>query len=630
MLFLCICLCLTLLVNARIVTVNLNVFLEGAYDSNLGTMNSQLLQRGVVPAGQPYNDAPWSYPGTEGQGWSPGDYPAGTVDWVLITLKDPSDINTEITRIAAILLQNGSIVPFDVSLDNTINSVYIQIEHRNHLPILTAQAIAIPNNNSLTYDFTGEDSYTSNGFGQKQIGNDWMMFAGNTYQVDQDACDINAQDKGIWEVDNGLFSLYNNSDFNLDGDVSALDRILFSYNNGVFSKIPKSTPNSTVKWGFWGEDRNAYSGGGFTPDPDQGVETLFENYSFAHTKGMNLDWVNGDTNQRAYVVNILNAAASTTTTLDIQLGSSAEYGWNFSTGTGNFNVDRWKDMISKFGNVNRPSFFDNSTIQGDPAAHAAIVNALNTGTIKYIFLIDEPNHGRWSPGGGNRNYVTNAMLEEMAAWVKTVFADATVPIYTIVRTSAMNLAVNRGGVYNFQHLTHTYFTISSTKWVSNNTGPNKGLEWWMTEKNNFFNSTEMSMYAQQGLKMSLMVQAGFESKGHPWTSVKNFANTWWEGSIQYPYNGVTSYVKAAPGEMDFWIKSMLSPRDPATGILDPNGVRLIDDFVIFRHDRLPTDNGKLPWTTRPHYRDFLTQLGLDVAANNLVPVVGIPVGWDGN
>lgn len=384
-----------------------------------------------------------------------------------------------------------------------------------------------------------------------------------------------------------------------------------------------------VRWGFWGEDRNAYAGGGFTPDPDQGVETLFENYTFAHTKGMNSDWVNGDTNNRAYVVNVLTAAANTNTSLDIQLGSSAEYGWNFSTSTGNFNIDKWKDMISKFGDINRPAFFGAGTIQGDPAAHTAIVNALNNGTIKYIFLIDEPNHGRWSPGGGNSNYVTNAMLDEMADWVKTVFAAATVPIYTIVRTSAMNLAVNRGGLYSFQHLTHTYFTISSTKWVSNNTGPNKGLEWWMTEKNNFFNTTEMQAYAQQNLKMSMMVQAGFESKGNPWTSQKTFADTWWQGNIQYPYNGVTSYVKAAPGEMDFWIKSLLSPRDPVTGILDPAGVRLIDDFVIFRHDRLPTDSGKLPWTTRQHYRDFLTQLKTDINNNNLVPVVGIPIPYTG-
>lgn len=389
--------------------------------------------------------------------------------------------------------------------------------------------------------------------------------------------------------------------------------------------------DQAVKWGFWGEDRNMYSGGGYTPLPDTGVETIFENYSFAHTKGMNLDLLNGDSNSRTYVVNVINAAQNSNTTLDLQLGSSAEYGWDFSTSTGNFNLNKWKDMISKFGDINRPAFFNNSIIQGDPAAHTAIVNALNNGIIKYLFLIDEPNHGRWSPGGNNSNYVTNDMLEEMAEWVKIVFADANVPINTIVRTSALNLAVNRGGLYNFQHLTHAYFTLSSNKWsVAANSGPNKGLEWFLNIKNNFFNTPEMQAYNAQGLKMSLMVQAGFESKANPWTSANNFADTWWQGDIQYPYNGQTSYIKQAPGEMDYLIKSMLSPRDPITGVLDSEGVRWIDEFVIFRADRLPTDSGRLPWSTRQHYRDFLDQLRIDMNTNNLDPIIGIPVGWQGN
>ena len=412
--------------------------------------------------------------------------------------------------------------------------------------------------------------------------------------------------------------------------------------DGCSSICTVEVPNQNtgdVKWGFWGEDRNAYSGGGFVPEPDAGVETFFENYSFAHTKAMNKDWVNNDTNNRAYVVNILNAAESTNTSLDIQLGSSGEYGWNFSTGRGNFNINNWKDMVSKFGKIDRPAFNGNGTIEGDPAAHAAIIKAINNGTIKYFFLIDEPNHPRWSPqwnglhGGastGSSNYVTNAHLDEMAAWIKTVFSEANQPINSIVRTSAMNLAVGRGGLYDFQHMTHSYFTISSTKWVSANPGNNKGLEWWMTEKDNFFNGVaELGAYSRQNLKMSMMVQAGFESKGNPWTSSKNFASEWWQGDIQYPYNGVTSYIKAAPGEMDYWIKSMLSPRNPATGVLDPNGQRLIDDFVIFRADRLPTDSGKLPWQ-RSHYRDFLSQLRTDINNNNLTPIVDIPVGWNGS
>ena len=127
-----------------------------------------------------------------------------------------------------------------------------------------------------------------------------------------------------------------------------------------------------------------------------------------------------------------------------------------------------------------------------------------------------------------------------------------------------------------------------------------------------------------------MIQAGFESVGNPWTGNKTFKSDWWQGNIQYPFNGKTGYVKTAPGEMDYWIKSLLSPRNPNTGILDPAGVRWFDEFVIFRADRLPTDSGRLPLSTYPHYVSFLNQLSTDLKNGNLTPMIGIPVGWQGN
>jgi len=220
--------------------VNLKVFLEGAFDIGKASMTGDLLQRQVVPQGQPYTNSPWNYPGTEGSGWLPIDYPTGTVDWVLVSLRESLDPETEVARAAAVLLQDGTIAPFNIELNGSTNPLYVMIEHRNHLPIISAQPIPIINN-AISYDFTTVNSYnTGTGFGQKQVGANWVMYGGNAEQEGLNSCDINAVDRIFWQTVNGLFDIYNPGDYNLDGDINAADRIVFNSNNGIFTTIPKS------------------------------------------------------------------------------------------------------------------------------------------------------------------------------------------------------------------------------------------------------------------------------------------------------------------------------------------------------------------------------------------------------
>ncbi len=229
------------------VTLNLNVFLEGAFDAGQTNMTGGLLQRQVVPQGQPYNSSPWNYPGTEGSGWLPIDYPAGTIDWVLVSLRTSLDPGTEVARVAAVLLEDGTISPFSLNRNNNTNPLYVMIEHRNHLPIISAQPIPIINN-TISYDFTMENSYSPGlGFGQKQVGTNWVMYGGNADQAaNQNSCDINAADRVFWETVNGLFGVYSPGDYNLDGDVNAADKIIFNSNNGIYTTIPKSTDTTVI------------------------------------------------------------------------------------------------------------------------------------------------------------------------------------------------------------------------------------------------------------------------------------------------------------------------------------------------------------------------------------------------
>jgi len=140
------------------------------------------------------------------------------------------------------LQKDGSIVfPNRCALASTVASpLYIVIEHRNHIGVMTPQSVDVING-VLTYDFRSSDSYRDQtSFGQKQLPtSEWVMFAGDADQMDFPSFDINAPDKTIWFNSNGIFDDYLSPDLNLDGDVNGQDKSLWFDNNGVSSRVPK-------------------------------------------------------------------------------------------------------------------------------------------------------------------------------------------------------------------------------------------------------------------------------------------------------------------------------------------------------------------------------------------------------
>ncbi len=212
---------------------NFTVFLEGPYDATARNMKTDLRQAGQLPALQPYHHADWDYQGQE-QVAAP---PAGMVDWVLVSIRETATSGC-ITRKAAILLEDGTIAPFDLTIPPGLTSVYVLVEHRNHLPALSDQAVPIVNG-TLTYDFTQTAGYTGGGSGQKMLGNDWGLIAGNGSQDGVSNYDLNAADNSYWAPINGTFNIYHPADYNMDNDVSAGDRALWGMNNGIFSGVTK-------------------------------------------------------------------------------------------------------------------------------------------------------------------------------------------------------------------------------------------------------------------------------------------------------------------------------------------------------------------------------------------------------
>lgn len=242
-------------------TIELYVVLEGATTPGASNfaMRTDLNARGLLPGqtpinplvpptppGQPYNIPPWNYNGNETMitdAWAPT-----VVDWLLVSFRTDVDPSTEVAKTAA-FLTDGALVIFpanfalDTSYDNT--PLYIVIEHRSHIGIMSPTPVSRNAGGILHYDFYSQDSFhPGGGSGQKVLGtflgNDiYGMFAGNFNQlVDGLGYDINATDKVLWSADNGIYDNYLPTDANLDGNIDGQDKILWSRNNGIFSNLP--------------------------------------------------------------------------------------------------------------------------------------------------------------------------------------------------------------------------------------------------------------------------------------------------------------------------------------------------------------------------------------------------------
>ncbi len=212
--------------------IDLKVLLEGSYDPSANEMMNALETRNLIPINQPFNQAPWYYNGNETK------VIAQVSDWVLVSFRTEIDGNSEVGRAAGLVQLDGQIhFPSTNVLPSSLNTpVYIVIETRNHLTIMSPQPVAV-NNGMLTYDFTVADSYKGGGRGQKQLSNGkWSMFSGD---INNDL-DINGADRVLWAAANGSFGAYLQEDLNLDGDVNGNDKIYWDLNNGVFSTVPKS------------------------------------------------------------------------------------------------------------------------------------------------------------------------------------------------------------------------------------------------------------------------------------------------------------------------------------------------------------------------------------------------------
>ncbi len=220
------------------VNLYLAAYLEGPFNGS--GMNTDLKNKNLIPLSQPFNTSPWNYNGSE----AVTSIPANVVDWVLIELRDASDVSnanegTVVETRAAFLLNDGkicdlngvSILQCTVSYDEKLYPVVI---HRNHLAVISATRL-VRDNDNYSYDFTVSGAAYGGAAGQKELSAGvWGMYGGDVSGSNV----VSQYDINIWEMSAGT-SDYSGNDMNMDGQTDNSDKNDLAIPNlGKSSQVP--------------------------------------------------------------------------------------------------------------------------------------------------------------------------------------------------------------------------------------------------------------------------------------------------------------------------------------------------------------------------------------------------------
>lgn len=208
------------------VPVKVKSYLQGAFDANTSEMRTTLLANNMLPTAQPFNTTPWNYNGTE----TVANFPTNTVDWVLIEVRDPVSYAL-VDQKAGLLQKDGTVLNVDGN-DILMNDVfantvyYLAIRSRNHLDILGARLVSLPNVN--TYDLTDPNAVA---------GTNQVVKLGNTSIYGMRAGDINGDgyitvaDYNLYSANASKINIYHPSDLNLDRNITVSDFNLYQPNS---------------------------------------------------------------------------------------------------------------------------------------------------------------------------------------------------------------------------------------------------------------------------------------------------------------------------------------------------------------------------------------------------------------
>lgn len=163
------------------------VLLEGPFNSGNTRMYDGLRSAGLIPLDEPYTALGLTLVGGGGESTtSPVLAATGAnaiVDWVVVELRSATTPTQILASRCALLQSDGDVVDVDgtsaLMYDLPAASYRIAIKHRNHLGVITANAIAL-SSTSATVDFSdGSVALFGGGDATKAAGTRRLLYAGD-------------------------------------------------------------------------------------------------------------------------------------------------------------------------------------------------------------------------------------------------------------------------------------------------------------------------------------------------------------------------------------------------------------------------------------------------------------------
>ncbi|MCB9183508.1 MAG: hypothetical protein H6591_06280 [Flavobacteriales bacterium] len=133
------------------VQVSARAFLDGAYDPATGLMNDQLRVLASFPLTEPYSALGYAHVGGGGEAIGAAVLAVtgsnAIVDWVVLELRNAANPTVVIGSSSVLLQRDGDIVSTDgsspVTFAVTPGTYRVAVRHRNHLGVMTANAVAL-------------------------------------------------------------------------------------------------------------------------------------------------------------------------------------------------------------------------------------------------------------------------------------------------------------------------------------------------------------------------------------------------------------------------------------------------------------------------------------------------------
>ncbi len=213
-------------------SVQLQAFLEGPYLVN-GSMRTDLETQNLLPNAQPFNQAPWNYNGSESMTTSLTDI----VDWALVELRDMNDNTSIVGQTAALLQNDGTLISSNGSALVRFPGIpagdyYVSIKVRNHLAVMSANAISLPNATALDFSDPTQLSEAASVF---DMGDGYYALYAGDFNADGA---MTVLDFNEYTADTENILNYIANDCNMDGLVTIHDYNLYRKNMSQIAAPP--------------------------------------------------------------------------------------------------------------------------------------------------------------------------------------------------------------------------------------------------------------------------------------------------------------------------------------------------------------------------------------------------------